>query len=225
MLLLTVSVLFGYSISTGGLVVANSKQTSESYYLIELDCFESFDEASAFAKSIQTKGGAGFVRYDDGFKVFSSAYLNMDDAKSVLTKLTEYENAKIYTLNLPTFNNDNGLENAVNKVIKNNLISFKYSIENLSILLNKLDKNEIDEVKFKENLVLIKEEVELQIEKFLDVFTKSTTMYKYKSYLYEFLDEINKMQQLDSTGSEFSSLCHYSEISLIYCLDKILQLV
>ena len=225
MLLLSVSVLFGYSISTGGLVVSNSKQNVDSYYMVELDCFEEYHSALEFALSVQAKGGAGFIRFDDGFKVFSSAYISYEDAKEVLKKQSEYQNAKIYTLFLASFDRDNGLDEQVNKIIKNNIISFKYVIENVTTLLMKLDKNEIDKTKFKQNLTIVKEEIELQIEKFQDVFSQSRTMYKYKSYLNEFLDEINKMLNLEDNGIAFASLCHYSQISLIYCLDKILQLV
>jgi len=225
MLLVSISVLFGYSISTGGLVVANSKQSTECYYLIEIDSFEKFADASNFATNLQAKGGAGFIKYDENFKVFSSAYQNYEDAKNVLDKLSEYKNAKIYTFKMASFNNDNGLEDKINKVIKNNIISIKYSIENLSKILIELDKNQIDENKFKEKIILIKEEIELQIEKFLDVFYKSSTMYKYKSYMYEFLNEIEDILKTDLNDHEFSSICHYKHISLVCILDKILQTV
>ena len=225
MLLLTVSVLFGYGITSKGLIQASSKQVNESYYLLELDCFENYIKAKEFAKTIQNKGGAGFISYDNGFKVFASAYNSYDEAEKVITKQTEYKNAKVYKLNLASFNANNGLSTEQNKIIKNNIISFKYCIENYASILNKLNKNEIDEAKFKEHLVLIQEEIEIQTEKFNSIFTQSSTMYKYKNYLLEFLQNVTDIISLNLTGLNFKALAHYNHISLIYCLNKILTLV
>ena len=224
-LLGSVSVLFGYTLCNNGLIVASAKQNVGTYYLVEADCFTDYDEAVEFSKVVQAQGGAGYIRFDDGFHVFLSGYKSENDAKSVLNKLEEYENKKIYTLSIDEFNSDNGFSTNINNVIKNNIIAFKYSIENLNNVLIDFDKGEIDETKVKNTCVLILEELQQQIDKFMDNYWLNSTMLKYKNYIHEFYDMIDAVVNLEVSGVEFSSIVKYQEIGCMFKLQDILKIV
>lgn len=221
----TMSVLFGYSLCNNGLIIASSKQNVGSYYLIEVDKFEDYDSAVNYASNLKKQGGAGYVRYDKGHRVFLSAYLTKDDANSVVSKLEGFNNACIYSLKIDDFDLDNGLEKGVNKVIRNNIISFKCAIENINNVLIEFDKGEKQEIDVKNCCLLILEELTLQIDKFMDVYYLSTTMVNYKNNINEFYNLINEITKLDCLNLEFSSICRYQEISCMFTFKKILELV
>jgi len=219
-LLLAVSILFGYSMLNGGLVVASGKQTNESYFLVEANCFEEYQQAVDFSAEIRQKGGAGYIFYDQGFRVFVAGYLTKKDAQSVADGLN-YENCKVFELSLDTFKKTDN--STIDNVKKNNIIAFKYAIENLNVVLQEYSKNKIDEEKVKQNITLAKEEIDQQIDNFEENFFKSNEMYKYREYLAEFKSCFDTILKLDCSNFEFSSLARYQEISAMFCLKKILS--
>lgn len=220
-LLLSVSVLFGYSILNGGLVVASSKQAVDCYYLVEANCFEEYQDAVEYSAEIMQKGGAGYISYDKGFRVFVAGYLSKSEAKSVADNLN-IDTAKVYELTLGSFDKTN---TDMDSIIKNNIIAFKYSIENLNNVLINYSKGEIDEEKVKDYVMLVNEEIEQQIDNFNSNFYQSDDMYKYKSYLVEFKDCFSTILKLDCTSTEFSSLARYQELTAMFCLKKMLNIV
>lgn len=224
-LLGSVSVLFGYTFCNNGLIVASSKQSVEEYYLIEADCFEDYDEALQYSKVIQKGGGAGLIRYDNGFKVFLSGYCNKEEAESVFNKLEGVENKKLYTLSLDKFNQVNGFSQNINVVFKNNILAFKYAIESFNKTIIEFDKGEKSELDLKSNCVLILEELQQQIDRFLSNYVKNSTMIRYKSYIYEFYDMVERVISLDSEGLEFSSVIKYQCIACMFKMQDILKLV
>ena len=222
LILLMFSILFGYSITSGNLVLASGKTNVSSYYLIEADCTNDYNTALEIASQVQEKGGAGYIRFDEGYHIFISAYLTEKDAKSVMNKVG---GASIYALNLSEFDFNNGFSQNVNQIFKNNIICFKYSLENLNKLITQFDKGEINISQLKSNCLLIIEEIDIQIEKFEDIFYQDSTMYKYKNYMLEFKSNFNSILDLDNENTEFSRTVKYLEISNMFCFKKILDLI
>lgn len=224
-LLSSVSVLFGYTLCNNGLIVASSKQSVSGYYLIEANCFEEYDEAVEYSVKQKSQGGAGFIRFDDGFRVFLAGYKTENEASNVISKLEGYENKRIYNLAIDEFNFDNGFSQNINAVIRNNIISFKYAIESFNNILIDFDKGQKSEVDVKSCCVLILEELQLQIDRFMDNYWHNSTMVKYKNYINEFYDMIEVVVNLDVRGVEFSSISKYQCIGCMFKLQDILKLV
>ena len=224
-LLGSVSVLFGYALCNNGLILASSKQNVGQYYLIELDKFNDYNQAIEFSAQVTKQGGAGFIRFDDGYRVFLAGYLNKKDAESVLNKTEGYERAKIYTLYIDEFDFDNGFGNATNQIIKNNIVAFKCAIESLNNVLIEFDSGKKTENDVKNCCLMINEELNQQIDKFLDNYYLSSDMLNYKHHILEFYDLIDNIQKLDVVGKEFSVVARYQEIGCMFLLQTILNLV
>lgn len=221
----SVSILFGYTLCNKGLLVASAKQNVGTYYLIEADRFTDYNEAVSFSKKVQAQGGAGYIRFDDDFRVFLAGYKSKSDATQVCEKIEGYDNKKIYTLNIDAFDFDNGFSNNINAVLKNNVISFKYSIENINNTLIDFDRGKKNETDVKNICVLILEELQQQIDRFMEHFWYDSTMIKYKNYIYEFYDMIEKVVNLEVSGVDFSSIVKYQEIGCMFKLQDILNIV
>lgn len=224
-LLGSVSVLFGYTLCNNGLIVASSKQSVSGYYLIEADTFYDYNEAVTFAKEVQGKGGAGFIRYDNGFRVFVAGYETEKEADSVLGKIEGFENKKKYLLKIDEFNFDNGFSQNINSIFKNNIIAFKYSIESLNNALIDFDKGNKSESDVKNCCVLILEELQQQIDRFMDNYVINSTMLKYKNYINEFYDMVESVINLKVSGTEFSAIVKYQSIGCMFKLQDILEIV
>lgn len=224
-LLGSVSVLFGYALCNNGLIIASSKHSVSGYYLIEANCFSDYDEAVNFSTELRGQGGAGYIRFDNGYRVFLSGYLTEKDARTVCDKIEGEYSLKIYNLSIDEFDFDNGLGQSVNSVIKNNIISFKYAIENLNNVLIEFDKGSKDEVDVKNCCILILEELGQQIDKFMDYYTINSAMIKYKNYIHEFYDMFDKIVNLEVNGIEFSAIVRYQEIGCMFKLQDILNIV
>lgn len=221
LLFASVSILFGHSIKTGALIASSGKTIQENYYLVEAGSFEKYDDALSLSNDIMSQGGAGYIRYDKTYKVFISAYLTESDAKSVISNLDG--KFSIYTLSLGNFNRDNGLNESENSVIKNNLVCFKYVIENLVKLVAEFDESKSDILSVKQNCLLIKEEVDQQVEKYMDIFTQSTGKYRYKSYILDFQKDISNILTSELEKTDFSRLIHYETIDLMFILQKMVN--
>ena len=224
-LLGSVSVLFGYALCNNGLIIASGKHSVAGYYLIEANCFNDYEEAVNFSAEVRRQGGAGYIRFDDGYRVFLAGYITEKDARLVSEKIEVENDLKIYNLTVDEFDFDNGLGQSVNSVIKNNIICCKYAIENLNNALIEFDKGNNNEVDVKNCCILILEELEQQIDKFMEHYTINSAMIKYKNYIHEFYDMFNKIVNLEANGIEFSSIVRYQEIGCMFKLQDILNIV
>lgn len=219
-LVLLVSVLFGYSFMNKGLIVASSAQITSSYYCVEVGKFEKFEDAQSCSNEVMEKGGAGYIFFDNGFRVFTSCYLSNADAESVANK---NNNATVYELKIKPFEfNINSSQN-VNQIMKNNLLSFKNCIATLNSLIVEYQQNKITEANLRTNCLMLTEEIDMQIEKFDNIFYESANMYRYKNYLNSFKECFNKIVNLELTGMDFVCTINYQQISAVMTLRNMLQ--
>lgn len=75
---------------------------SKTFYAISCENFAKKDDAIAFAGTVASKGGAGFVYQSGDYYVLLSMYSSQVDAQSVKEKLKEDKiDAKIININIP----------------------------------------------------------------------------------------------------------------------------
>lgn len=221
-LVLLTSVLFGYSFVNKGLMVASSTKIDTSYFCVEFGKFDKFEDAQKLAGEVMEKGGAGYIFYDGGFRVFASCYLTNADAQSVINK---NDNATIYELKIKAYQfNANSSQN-VNQIIKNNLLSFKNCIRTLNTLIVEYQQNKITETNFRTNCLMLTEEIDMQLQKFNSIFYESASMYRYKSYVNAFKECFSKIVSMEMTGIDFARTINYQQISAVVTLRNILLVV
>lgn len=217
LLILLVSVIFGYSFCSKSLIVTSTRQMSTSYYLVEVAKFDDYDSAQIKSQRTMEQGGAGFIFYDDGFRVFLSGYVSNDDAK----KVAEKNGGEVYELKLASY--DFGQKS--NQTFKNNLLSFKNCIETLNKLILLYQTGEMNETDVKTNCLMLSEQIDMQQEKFETIFYESSAMYHYRNYLCDFKNCFNTIIGLDSTGVDFVRIVHYQQISAMICLRNMLSVL
>lgn len=216
-LILLVSIIFGYSISTKSLIVTSTRQMSTSYYLVQVAKFDDYESAQSKSQQTMEQGGAGFVFYDKGFRVFLSGYVSSDDAKIVAEK----NGGEIYELKLASY--DFGQKS--NQTFKNNLLSFKNCIATLNKLILSYQSGEMNETDVKTNCLMLSEQIDMQQEKFETIFYESSEMYYYRNYLRDFKNCFDTIVGLDSTGVDFVRIVHYQQISAMLCLRNMLNIL
>lgn len=221
MLLVIVSVMFGYAFTNKGLVIASAKQEVDNFYLVEIAREQDFEKAQELANSAMQKGGAGYIYYDEGFRVFVAGYLTKTDAQAVADKNA---GASVYELRLSKFDFDNGFSKKVNLVLKNNILSFQNCISSLNDLILDYQQGKINETELKSYCLLLKEEVEMQVEKFEEVFYQSNEMYKYKNYILTFKEDFDKIINLDCEKLDFTKAINYQQISCMFGLKRLLDI-
>ena len=220
LLIFMISLMFGYGLSTKSLIVASSKQLNESYYLLEAGKFDEYNEAQETACKIQTQGGAGYIFYDAGFRVFWAGYVNKLDAERVRDNNSSL-NLSIYELTIKNIDFTSDFSQNINQMFKSNLICFKSCIGALDNLVVKYEKGEETISYVKNNCLILTEEAEQQYEKLNDNFYQDATMYKLRSYYKEFVTNIKEITNINLEGVDFSKTLRFKEISCMFCLKKI----
>ena len=218
-LILLTSVLFGYSFVNKGLIVASSARIGFSYYCVEVGKFQEFAEAQSKANEVMEKGGAGYIFYDKGFRVFVSCYLSNNDAQSVAIK---NDSASVYELKIKPFEFSVNSSQNINQIFKNNLLTFKNCITTLNSLIIDYQQKKINEATVRTNCILLAEEIDMQIEKFNNIFYESAKMYRYKNLINSFKDCFSKIVSFDISGVDFVRTINYQQISAVVTLRNIL---
>lgn len=224
LLIFMLSVVFGYGFKNNSLIVASSKEINETYYFLEAGKSLDYSEAQTLASNIQEQGGAGYIYYDEGFRVFWAGYTKYENAKAVCEKNSSL-GLTIYSVSIKNIDFSNGFSQNLNQVLKSNLVCYKNCIEGLENIINQYEKNEMTEIETKNNCLLLIEEAEQQNQKFLDTFYQNATLYKLKSYYIEFIQNLKNITTLDLINLDFSRTLRFSEISCMFCLKKISEII
>ena len=81
----------------------NYEIQSKTIYRIELQSFQSFEEAEAYVKSIKAKKLNGFILKEDGYKVIHGVFTNNDEADKVQDSIASKAKSSISELRLPSY--------------------------------------------------------------------------------------------------------------------------
>lgn len=221
LLILLVSVVFGYSFAGKSLIVASSRQSDCCYYMVEIAKYDNYDDAQQKSQEVMAKGGAGFVFYDEGFRVFLSSYLTYDEASNVSSK----NNCSVYEFKITVGAFGTKFSQNVSQIFKNNYLSFRECIGGLNHLILSFQDNEMSNVSVRENCLMLLEEIDMQIEKFNSIFFEDSVMYHYKNYLTAFRRCFSSIIDLDCDGVDFSRSINYQQISAIITLRNMANIL
>ena len=95
--LLTVDTIKGGSVLASIENALLGTKTTHTYYGVEVGVYENMDSARLYANGIRKLGGAGYVLFDDGYRVLVEVYESHDDAENIAKRLRlEGENARLY---------------------------------------------------------------------------------------------------------------------------------
>ena len=91
----------GYIITSLETVIRGDSEIEKSYYAVETRTFENMDSARVYSNEIRAKGGAGYVVFDNGYRVLVEVYSNSTDAEEIAKRMRlDGENAKVYKFDI-----------------------------------------------------------------------------------------------------------------------------
>ncbi len=187
----------------------------KTLYALSLCSFSEIDSAKKQVESVKNQGGAGYIFCDSNeYNVIGSIYHNLSDAESVRTSLEKSGIiSKIVTLTLPKVVLKANLSSKSNEILTEGLNLFYENYEKMYYLSNKFDKQEIDIIKLKSELNLLKQDNQKVIDNFSLHFSQSSNVniLYVKIYLQNINKAIDNFLQLDDAKN------YSSEIKSCYC--------
>lgn len=221
-LLLAISIcnVLGYLFFSNGINIVSGRDASTgNFYAVEVDSFDKYDEAYAFAQELQKKGGAGYITYNKKYKVLTSLYLTNSDAKKVAENLEQdYPNARVYELVLEDVSIPTDLDEQQSKTLTNSLAVAKSNISSMTNIYLSLDKGDISEQTAKTTLYTLSTDLISERTSIQTAFhSKDTAIYlKYGMYYDDLISSIKQIEKIDLLGSEFSQIVKYQQIKLAF---------
>lgn len=221
-LLLAISVcnLFSYVFFSSGIDFVSGKgRNSNNFYAVEVDCFDSYDEAYNFATTLQIKGGAGYITYNKKYKVLTSLYLTYEDAKSVADNIKgEYANACVYEIVLPDISIPNDITKEQQTAISTSFAVIKSAISTMTNIYLGVDKGEIKDSAAKTMLYTLYDDCTSQVDSVRTAFHSldTATYLKHKMYLTDFASNLAEISKLDLKGMELSQIIKYQQIKCTF---------
>ncbi len=202
------------------------KITTKSFnaYAIMIESTEDKQYAEELSQELQLAGAGGYIMYDLQYQVLASAYLDSNDAQSVLNKvMSAYPNAEIKILKinaceLPSFSNK---EN--NEIIKEGLEIFKTTYQQLYDLCIQLDTSSITSADCKVKITELLNSVSGVSSKFRDVANVSdNTKFKLTQAKIDQLEQlINELVESSLISTRLSSLIKYTQISCLMLQNEL----
>jgi len=192
-------------------------QSGFSFYVLQVNCLDTEEEALELATEVKSRGGAGYIFQDNGYHVFVSGYTSFDDANTVLEKLKiEYLSAQIYTLEINKIKLEEVNESAINN-IKIGLATFQTAstqLYNTSILF---DNSELSMNEFKTTLSTLITTCSQNISNFKEVSYKvnDTNIILCESLLDQLLYKLNNLLSQDLSINMYSALIKRTSIECI----------
>lgn len=217
-LLLAVSIcnLFSYMFFSNGVSLVSGKgRNSNNFYAVEVDSFESYDEAYNLATTLQSKGGAGYITYNKKYKVLSSLYLTYDDAKSVADNIKgEYSNTCVYEIAFPEITVPDDITKEQQTVITTSFAVTKSAIATMTNIYLGIDKGEIKDSTACTMIYTLYDDCADQVDSIRTAFHSldTATYLKYKMYLTDFASNLAEISNLDLKGMELSQIIKYQQI-------------
>lgn len=229
-LLLAISVcnLLSYAFFSNGInFVSGEERSANNFYAVEVNSFDSYNEAYQFASVLQGKGGAGYITYNKKYKVLSSMYLIYNDAKSVADNIkNDYPNASVYEIVLPDINVPDDITKEQQNVITTSLAISKSTISTLSNIYLGIDKGDIKDSSANTMLSSLYDDSVGQVDSVRTAFHSldTATYLKYEMYLTDLASNIAEICKLDLKGMELSQIIKYQQIKCAFLYITMLNL-
>lgn len=221
-ILLTLAVVVFFSISFSSFLTVskvvnintNYIVTEKYLYAISLGSFEKIDDAQTFSDDIKKQGAGGVIFYNENYKVLSSIYPKQSDAKSVQENLKKSgTESEVIKIKMDALNFKVELSSKSQKVLGECLNLFYNSYKCLYDTSILLDKQEIDTIKTKENILNLHESNKKKIDAYIDYFKSSSNVYILYTKIY--LSKLDKMLEDLKKSDEQINLS--SKIKETYC--------
>ena len=175
------------------------KTELNKFYFVEIDSFETYKDASNLAQNIQSSGGAGYIYYNNKYRVLAGFYPYYSQAESVTNNLkSEFKNCQIFTLECKKLKNINNLSSSQNNVMNEfSKVVFKniYKMADLSI---KYDKNEIDTQNLSLSFKSINNEIDSYYQEFISNFKTNSKFNTAKSYAKNITSSLKTLQNIET---------------------------
>lgn len=183
------------------------------YYIVEVDCFQTYQQAIELSNEINIRGGAGYIYFDSKYHVLASLYSNYDNAEKVCNNLIEnYPNTNILTFSNDKFVKLKNLNAKQNNSIENLINATNNILINLETLNLQYDTNKINQNKLKISVKNFLENFTICYDDFLSSFKNKPKFNVVKKHT----EEISKsLEILTAQNNEItSSNLKYSLISI-----------
>lgn len=211
--------LFSLAMYSSGLsLLSGYNVKSNKYYTVQIEYFSDYTEARDFAQTLTIQGAAGYIYFDGGYRVLASCYSKYDEAESVVQNIkSTYANSKIYTIETQKITYSNDLNKTQLSAFKNVILSMQNTLTTLNEISVDFDKSEIDESTVRTKLITCNSNYENSLNSFEETI-KGEIAIKYsrfKLYLNEFGDKLNKVTTLTTQNNELSSNIKYIQLNCI----------
>ena len=169
------------------------------FYFVEIDCFQTYQQAINLSNELTLFGGAGYIYFDGNYHVIASFHSSYDDAKSVCKNIkTEYKNSSIFTLSNSPFVEQKNLNISQNNSIKDFIKTAEKTILDMEKYLIMCSKKEIAFNALSIALNETKKDFDLSYNSLLSSFKTNSKLNTMKEYA----NQISK---------SISDLCNTSE--------------
>lgn len=185
----------------GACVFLQPKQTEMlEFYFIEIDKFQTYQNALNLSQEINSVGGAGYIYFDGKYHVLASFYSDYDNAETVLESLkNDYPSSNILTISTKPYSLKSNLKSIQNSAVENVINKSEDLVIQVEQLSNKYDRDEVT-----------LSSLQLQLKNLYDDFHSSydnfMTQFKTNSKYNVAKDHLSKMQKSISTLSNESGL-------------------
>ena len=180
-------------------ILLKPTQKTFNFYFVEIDNFQTYSKAYNIAEEIKKQQGAGYIYYEQNYKVLATYFSEKKDAETVVNNLKEnYPNSQVYILQINQnlkLNNLSKKQIDIVKTLQQNLFQITSILSNSSILLDK------QELKFNNFIFQFKEvlkNLNKDIEKFYNLFNQNPTFNHAKDCLKNIELSVNNLSKTEN---------------------------
>ena len=178
------------------------QKKSNFFFFVEVESFATYSQCLATSNELSLSGGAGYVYFDGNYKILAGIYSSEQDANNVVKNIeADYTHAKIYKVETKNFVNLKTLNQSQNKNISEIFTFLNKTINALTDLCAKYDKQVTSEDHIAIQLKNKKNECASLLENFSNAFKTNSTYYSAKKYLDNIVVSLNEL-------SDFQNLSH-----------------
>ncbi|MFQ6752206.1 MAG: hypothetical protein ACLRFL_01390 [Clostridia bacterium] len=166
------------------------------------------------ATKIQQQSGAGYIYYDEKYRVLASFYLTEKEAESVIKNISsDYSHSRVYTLDIHRFSSLNNLSKKQNEIIISISDLLLNTIQRLSELSVAFDTNSksLDSILLEINT--LRTSFDSVRSKFLSLFHQDSTYNANKVDLQEIANSLERISK--SNNSQFGQTIKFETINII----------
>jgi hypothetical protein len=202
-------------------IIPNNKCVlpEKNYYAIQLNSFKTKEDAITFSKSVQSRGGAGYIYKDNEYLVFASMYNNLEKANEVCDNLKiSGESASIFEFKVNRVEYNISLKSSDKECLSNTINLFDDTFNDIFQIISELDTGNTTFSQTNLNLNSLYSNLQNKESTFEKSFSLSTNtqILILKSKLALLINCVNSMINPNITKDQLSYLLKLNCINIIY---------